>query len=511
MSTPKFSLNLIFIRGFAKLRLKYGSTFIQRNVLEGFDDGVIVINRNNRIIYLNTTAANVIGIPAHNAVGISIESIMVNWNNLFLNTKAKAFEYKGSVNFSGTWRYFSVRFSTLQNKRGKDIARIIVLRDTTDRKNDIALRQKTRDEMFVFLRSIFNSISTSSNQDVFLQNALYQIAYTFNIQHGAFVLNDIAPLKKANYTLSARLGSLLQKKDMISKFHKMMDIDILLSENNSPIVTDSIQDPSLLEYADGSEYLSIAVFPLLYNSQRFGILMLARTIPMGFNPDEVSRLTIVADELASFLNTERNKRNEIALAERQRLIRDLHDSITQKLYGMVVLTELVQIGTEAGSIQDSREQIAQISENARQALREMRLFLYELEPVDLESEGLVSVLQNRIASVESRSGLRARILCDDDISLSKEKEMALYYIVQEALNNILKHAQAKSVFIKLKNRKDSIHLQVIDDGMGFDLKNIERGGIGIKNMRARAAEIGAKLKIITSKDKGTKISVSVSR
>ena len=213
--------------------------------------------------------------------------------------------------------------------------------------------------------------------------------------------------------------------------------------------------------------------------------------------------------MASFLNTEKNKKIEIALAERQRLIRDLHDSITQKLYGMVTLTEAVQIGLETGAIQNSGDHMARISENARQALREMRLFLYELEPVDLEREGLVSVIQQRIASVEGRSGIRARLLCDNEISISSEKERALYYILQEALNNILKHTQAKSILVKLKQRKHSIYLEINDDGGGFNPKNIERGGLGIQNMYARAEQIGGKLKIDSSINHGTKISVTV--
>jgi signal transduction histidine kinase len=237
--------------------------------------------------------------------------------------------------------------------------------------------------------------------------------------------------------------------------------------------------------------------------------MFARTHAPGFNPDEISRLTVVSDELASFLSSEKNKKNEIALAERQRLIRDLHDSITQKLYGMVTLTEAVQLGLETGAIQNSGDHMARISENARQALREMRLFLFELQPVDLEREGLVYVIRQRIASVEDRSGIRARINCDDEISLSAEKERALYYILQEALNNILKHARAKSILVKLKQRKHSIYLEINDDGRGFDPKGIERGRLGVQNMYARAEQIGAKLKITSAVNNGTKITISV--
>ena len=499
---------------FILFRSKYGifnkAYVTQGKILDSFDDGVIVINQKDQIVYLNTAAEKIIGITFKSAYGEPIESFLTNWNSLSQNTKTREFEYKGSVNFNGKWRYFNIRLSTLQNSKGEDIAKTIILRDTTDQRNVTELRQRTRDEMFVFLRSLFNSISTSKNEDELFQNALFQIAYTFNIQHGAFFLVETSLSKSPKYTLAAKFGTLMQKGDTLSRLHSTLDVFNWMNENKQPLlILDGKQDPRLVEFSQDSEFLSIACFPLLFRDQILGVLIFARTRAPGFSSDEITRLNVVSDELASFLNTEKNKKTEIALTERQRLIRDLHDSITQKLYGMVTLTEAIQIGLETGAIQNTSDQMARISENARQALREMRLFLYELEPVDLEREGLVSVIQQRIASVEGRSGIRARLLCDNEISLSAEKERALYYILQEALNNILKHTQAKSILVKLKQRKHSIYLEINDDGSGFDPKNIERGGLGIQNMYARAEQIGGKLKITSSINHGTKISVTV--
>ncbi|NTW44004.1 MAG: PAS domain S-box protein, partial [Anaerolineaceae bacterium] len=472
--------------------LWYKTNVLQKSILNGLDDGVIVISLQGQIIYLNKAAENLVGISSKDALGIPIEQIMINWTSLLPNIKSKFFEYKGSVNFNGTWRYFNIRLTTVQNKRGKEIAKTIVLRDTTERKSQIEVRKTARDEMFVFLRSFFNSDSGSINQDQFFPNALYQIAYTFNIQLGALLLVDSSPAKKIKYSLAAKIGAALNNKEMVAKLHETLNLISWFDENHQPQVIDSKQMPGLLGFTQDTDHVSVALLPLVFADQLFGLLVLARTIPAGFSGEDVNRLTVVSQELASFLDAENNRRIEIAHAERKRLIKDLHDSITQKLYGMVVLTESVQIGMESGMLTDIRNQMALISESARQALREMRLFLYELEPVDIESEGLVSVLQQRVASVENRSGLRARVICDEDISLSREKERNLYYIAQEALNNILKHAQAKSVVLKLKKRKGSISLQIIDDGAGFDLKNVETGGLGIKNMRARAMDIGAK-------------------
>jgi signal transduction histidine kinase len=173
------------------------------------------------------------------------------------------------------------------------------------------------------------------------------------------------------------------------------------------------------------------------------------------------------------------------------------------------LTEAVKLGLESGAPVDENRMVERISDNARQALREMRLFLYELEPVDIEKDGLVSTLHQRLASVEGRSDIQARMIADSEILLSAEKETEIYYIVEEALNNILKHANAKSVLVKLKQRKESIYLEIVDNGCGFDPDKIKLGGKGLGNIKERAKRIKGKLKIASSPEYGTKITLVV--
>jgi len=111
-------------------------------------------------------------------------------------------------------------------------------------------------------------------------------------------------------------------------------------------------------------------------------------------------------------------------------------------------------------------------------------------------------------SVEGRSGLQTRFLTEGEISLPPNKEIALYYIAQEALNNILRHAQAKMVEIYLKKKRVNVTLEIADDGIGFE-KQLDKGGMGLKNMRERVKLIDGKLKIDSNVGKGTKITVTV--
>jgi signal transduction histidine kinase len=229
-----------------------------------------------------------------------------------------------------------------------------------------------------------------------------------------------------------------------------------------------------------------------------------------YSQAETIRLTTISDQIANLIDSDRRRQLAIALSERQRLLRDLHDSVSQKLYGLVALTEAAQAAMEAGSKVTPSQVLARIGENARQAVKEMRLFLYEIQPIDLE-EGLVSVLHHRLAAVEGRADVRARLLADEDISLAKDKEIALYFIAQEALNNILRHAHAKSVTVTLKQTRQNVILEVVDDGRGFDPKKVDPGGLGLRNIKERASQINGKLQIVSKPGGGTKIKVTVSR
>jgi signal transduction histidine kinase len=89
----------------------------------------------------------------------------------------------------------------------------------------------------------------------------------------------------------------------------------------------------------------------------------------------------------------------------------------------------------------------------------MRLFLFQMQPIDIEKEGLISVLHHRLAAVEGRADIRARLLSDENVFLTKDKEVALYFIAQEALNNVLRHAHAKSVLITSNKENVMLYLE----------------------------------------------------
>jgi NarL family two-component system sensor histidine kinase LiaS len=124
----------------------------------------------------------------------------------------------------------------------------------------------------------------------------------------------------------------------------------------------------------------------------------------------------------------------------------------------------------------------------------------------------VQVLHQRLAAVEGRATVRAQLLAEEEqLPLSTEKQMTLYYIATEALNNVLRHARAKSVLVTLKSGPKNVILEIVDDGVGFDLKKVDQAGLGLRNMRERVAQMKGKLQIVTNPNEGTRIIVAVPR
>jgi signal transduction histidine kinase/ligand-binding sensor domain-containing protein len=196
-------------------------------------------------------------------------------------------------------------------------------------------------------------------------------------------------------------------------------------------------------------------------------------------------------------------------AERSRLARDLHDSVTQSLYSLTLLAEAGQRMARARDIDQIEGNQARLGEIAQQALQEMRLMLYELRPLELETLGLVEAIEQRIEAVERRAGLEARLITEGEMKLPAELEEELYRVAQEALNNALKHAMASRVSVTLQAQEGKICLAVKDNGHGFDPAQARnKGGLGLVSMQERAEKIGGQLIVRSTPGEGTEIKIT---
>jgi PAS domain S-box-containing protein len=484
-------------------------------VIERMNDGWVVLDSHNRVVDLNPAAERVIGLPSEKIFGQPAEKILADWPNVAKQLgNLRESEIKGSVILQDGRRYLNLRLSPLVDHKGNNFGQLIVWRDVTERRMVEEARQRARDEMFVLLHAISGAASRAMNLGAFLAEANHQVLYSFRSQSSAIFLLEQVGGKSGGHGLSLSVQHGLSDesaRNMLTFLHGGELLAHLLEDQIPLLIPDIQNDPRLTDLIRETDDKTLLAMPMVADARPLGIICLTRKEGPAYSKDDMTRLTIVADEIATFITSDRQRQMRIAMAERQRLVRDLHDSVTQKLYGLLALTEAAQAGLEAGTPIMPEQVLSRIGDNTRQALKEMRLFLYGLQPVDLEHEGLISVLHGRLAAVEGRADVKARLIADDKICLPLPKEVALYFVAQEALNNVLRHANAKSVTARLKQTRASILLVIEDDGCGFDPHHANRGGLGLTNMRERVAQIGGRLKIDSVSGKGTKISVSIPR
>jgi nitrate/nitrite-specific signal transduction histidine kinase len=260
---------------------------------------------------------------------------------------------------------------------------------------------------------------------------------------------------------------------------------------------------------------ALGIFPLRAKERFLGTLCLAtRRGPRSFTRPERELLRAISDQISVAIENAQlyGRAQQLAvLEERQRLARDLHDSVTQSLYGLTMYAEAATRLLAAGNLDMATDYLRELRGTAQEALREMRLLIFELRPSILEAEGLTAALQSRLESVEKRSGLETSLTVEGEGGqLSADVEEELYRIAQEALNNALKHAQANRISVGLYRRSDYISLEISDNGQGFDpTRAHERGGFGLRSMRERVSQLGGQLTIDSQPGVGTRVRVDV--
>jgi two-component system, NarL family, sensor histidine kinase LiaS len=223
--------------------------------------------------------------------------------------------------------------------------------------------------------------------------------------------------------------------------------------------------------------------------------------------DEIGRfgseLNAMAAELHALLQT---RQALAALEERNRLARDLHDSVKQQLTAAAL-----QIGAAAALLEGGRPEAAaarllEAGDLTHQAQRELGTIIFELQPPPLSGQGLVEALRAYAANWSRQFGIAAHLDVTAARPLDPAVEGALFRVVQEALSNVARHSRAGAVQLALRYGRDELHLTIQDDGRGFDPAAAPAGGLGLHNMRQRIAELGGETRLDAAPGRGVVLS-----
>ena len=204
-------------------------------------------------------------------------------------------------------------------------------------------------------------------------------------------------------------------------------------------------------------------------------------------------------------------KEEILENERHRLARELHDSVSQQLFAaMMMLSALNEQAQRTETPEPYRKQLAMVAEIINASQSEMRALLLHLRPISLEGKSLRKGIEQLLKELQTK--IKIELIWDvEDVHLNSSIEDHLFRIVQELLSNTLRHAKAKELEVYLHQVDKNVLLRIVDDGVGFDMKeqSNKAGSYGLNNIRERVVGMGGTVKIISFKGQGTSVEIKV--
>ncbi|MFD1849442.1 sensor histidine kinase [Oceanobacillus bengalensis] len=224
--------------------------------------------------------------------------------------------------------------------------------------------------------------------------------------------------------------------------------------------------------------------------------------------DKMKKQVEYSQRLATERAEEREKSlQEIVVQERNRLARELHDSVSQQLFAASMMMSAIN---EANLPQDAsmKKQLQMVEKMIHQSQLEMRALLLHLRPVALKGKSLQEGIMELINELTQKVPMEIKSKIEE-FPVDKGIEDQLFRILQESLSNTLRHAKATTLNVMLIERDETIILRVADNGIGFDMEQMKTGSYGLENMRERAFEIGGTFKIISLPNQGTQLEVKV--
>jgi len=224
--------------------------------------------------------------------------------------------------------------------------------------------------------------------------------------------------------------------------------------------------------------------------------------------DKLKQQAELSQKLATERAHEREKSlQEVVIQERNRLARELHDSVSQQLFAASMMMSAVNDSDESKS-EGMQKQLDMVEKMIQQSQLEMRALLLHLRPAALKDKSIKEGMEELLVELTQKVPMDIDWKVED-LRVDKGIEDQLFRILQEALSNTLRHAKANSLNAMLIERDDMVIMRVIDDGVGFDTEEGKSSSYGLQNMNERALEVGGTLKLVSVLDQGTRLEVKI--
>lgn len=358
------------------------------------------------------------------------------------------------------------------------------------------------------LKAIAEMLNQSNDLYEMLRDVLKELLHITGLETGWVFLID----EKGNYQLAAdyQLPEALcsqNKKPMCEGGCWCIDryADGRLKRAANIIECKRLEDAVQYQWGDTNGITHHATVPLRAGEEKFGLLNVAAANKTHFTDEELALLEAVAFQIGTAIKRIKlveNEQRHALLAERNRLARDLHDSVNQLLFSLLLTVRGTKEMTDDPQMM---EMLDYMQELVQEALSEMRALIWQLRPQGLEN-GLASALMNYAKVL----GLTIEMDVKGVIDLPCSIEEALWRIGQEALNNVKKHARTKKANIRIQVEKDKVTMEIADHGCGFHyVVGDQIPSLGLSSMKERAEMLNGTFSLKSEFGKGTTIRVSI--
>lgn len=483
-------------------------------LVESSIDGMAAIDENGQILYVNRAVGSILGLSQGSMLGVRFSRFVVGDQQQHLTSyfTDTALHRAGRLTVAvlrsdGAVRELEVAHTPISFDGRPVVAAI--LRDTTETNR----LQRTATALVQTASSMAVTQPIERMLEALAQSV---VEATGALAAGVFLLEGERSLRTAGtcglpsdyieaMDAAAHLGA---RRPAIEAVQKQTDI---VEENLPARILSDVRFAPAHSVVRDVRWRFVITTPMLMGGRPLGALSVY-FLP-GYRPSEstVTFLHAIAGLAASAAESVRlvgALQDQAALEERQRLSRELHDSVSQALYGIVLGVRSAQKRLARGPDQ-VREPLDYVLSLTEAALADMRSLILALRPESLEREGLVGALSKRAGAVRARYGIEVSEHLPEEPAIPPELKQAIYRTAQEALHNVVKHSKAKHISLHLKVDQDSVTMEVQDDGRGFNPTGPFPEHLGIETMRERTEAWGGALQIDSIPGEGACVRVQV--
>ena len=505
-----------------------------RSVFESTTDGLLIFDLQGRLVDLNPAAARMHDYPIEEfrrlEPGQFIHAGSLPVFERFVETVRSGREFRGrarDLRRDGTPFHIDV-VGTGFTYRGEPHA-LAVVRDVTEEVEAyqfLEQRVEERTRELSLLLDVSANIASTLDLPLLLDLVLEQLRQVVDYDGASVLILEGDELRSV-----AHRGPIPPEVQNQMYFRRERAGELWEAlEGQEPLIIDDVKEDTWLaqifrqafgeclnrEMAYVRTWVGV---PLVVQERMIGWLCLHHGEPGAYTQHHAGLAQTIANQAATAIENARlygQARRLATLEERQRLARELHDSVSQVLYGVglgarTASTLLDRAGISPELKSSLAEPLDYVLSLAEAGLAEMRALIFELRPDSLEREGLVVALTRQAAAARTRHKLEVRTEFCREPALPFEAKEALYRIAQEALNNVARHARASQVQVRLRSERRAVLLEIEDNGVGFDPQREYPGHLGLHSMRERAARLEGRLEIDSVPGHGTHLRIWLPR